>query len=115
MIDWRFITSVENAPQPDHRKPVCKNDKGDVPVDLLPVKPFFFDKATFEDAVVMPSYRYAVFLASSVHLHVIRLHGTQGNHTLSPFYVAQNYTCQRKLVVSDSCFKCILLETIFLG
>ena len=65
MFDWSFITSVENAPQPDHRKLVSKDEGDDASADKLPAKPFCFDEATFEDAVVMPSYRYAVFLGST--------------------------------------------------
>ena len=56
MIDWSFITSVENAPQPVRRKPVKNGEEG-ASEDVPPPKLFTFDKATFEDAVVMPSYR----------------------------------------------------------
>ena len=58
MIDWSFITSVENAPPPERRKPAGKNSEGEVPVDPSQNKSFLFDEAIFEDAVVMPSYRY---------------------------------------------------------
>ena len=58
VIDWSFITSVENSPQPERRKATGKNGEGESSEEAPPPKPFVFDKTTFEDAVVMPSYRY---------------------------------------------------------
>ena len=47
MIDWTFVTHVENSPLPAKRPELYSNER----------PKFEFDETVFEDAVVMPSYR----------------------------------------------------------
>lgn len=48
VLDWDFITLIENSSLVPNRKRFSKD---------VPKETFVFDRKTFEDAVVMPSYR----------------------------------------------------------
>ena len=60
VIDWPFITSVGNAPPPKRRKNAGFNSDSSKKEDVSesgPPESFEFECSSFEDAVVMPSYR----------------------------------------------------------